>query len=266
VYDLKSRGVKDFRLAVDRLKYAVRDPLEGSVGTNTVFRARFYPISSTPTPVIYSTSGSVDPSGYELDTETGTVVFDSAPTAQPTMTYKWSNMTDTEVVDILVLAFQDMESRWPRKFKLVDSDSSEVLYPSEATEVNVVDTDGNDPTCGTATFSTSTVERDMLMKCARYSNLAAKMDMAAEQYFMFREDRGVTVDKTKIPANLDLALKRADADVKRAVRAAQSKYYTSGAHLGEAQKSPGTQDYFTDYEWQTGSRDDDYRTTYAGSS
>ena len=265
MYDIKSRGVKDFRRTVDRLISAVRDPLEGSVGTNKVFRARFYPISSTPTPIVY-TSGSLDPSLYDLDTETGVVVFDSAPASQPTMTYKWSNMTDSQVVDILFAAFYEMEGRWPRRWQLVDSGGSEVLYPDEASEVYIADNDGNDPTCGSDTFSTSAVERAFFMACARYINIATKMDEAAERDFMFREDRGVTVDKRARTSNLDIALKRADNDVRRAMMAARAKYYTDGAHLGAGLKQPGTQDYFTDYEWQTDSRDDDYRGTYAGSN
>ena len=262
-YDLKVRGIKDFRRNVDRLKTQVRDPLEGSVGSNTVFRARYYPISSDPTPVVY-TSGSLSADLYTLDRDSGTVVFDNAPAAQPTMTYKWSNMTDSEVVDVLVNAFDEMESRWPRRFKLVDSDGSAVLYPEDATEVNVVDSSGNDPTCGSDTFSTSSVERAFLMACARYRYLAEKMDQAAERDFMYREDRGITVDKREVPKNLDLALKKADGDVQRALRSAQVGYFATGAGLGVALKQPGTKDYFTDYEWQTDSRDQDYRSTYAG--
>lgn len=262
-YDLKTRGVKDFRLTVDRLAKQVRDPLEGVVGANTVFRARFYPVSSTPVPVVY-TSGSVAATEYELDYETGSVVFNSAPAVQPTMTFSWSNMTDDRVVDILAAAFAEMEGRWPRRWKLVDSTGAEVLYPSESDEANVVNAAGIDPPCGSDTFSTSVAERNLLMACARYTHLASKLDEAAERHFMFREDRGVTVDKTRVPANLDLALKRADSDVKQALRSAQVKYYTDGRHLGTALRQPGTIDYFSDYEWQTDARDDDNRTTYAG--
>lgn len=265
MYDLKSRGIKDYRLTMDRLQRQVRDPLEGAVGTNTVFRARFHPVSSTPTPTVY-TSGSVASSEYDLDSETGTVVFDSAPSVQPTMTYSWSNMTDEQVVDLLARAFEEMESRWPRRWKLVDSDLTEVIYPSDATEINVVNQSSADPTCGSDTFSTSAVERKLLMECARYVSLASKLDSAAQDHFMYREDRGITVDKRSVPGNIDVALQRAEGSLRRALHAAQAKYYTSGTHLGEAQKQPGTKDYFTDYEWQTDSRDDDYRTTYAGTN
>ena len=261
-YDLKVRGVSDFRLSVDRLAKQVRDPLEGTVGGNTVFRARFSPVSSTPTPIVY-TSGSVAAGEYTLDGDTGTVVFDSAPSVQPTMTYSWSNMTDEHVVDILVAAFHEMEGRWPRRFKLADSTGAEVVYPSDSDEVNVVDSAGDDPTCGSDTFSTSAVERHLLMACARYTHLVQKLDEAAERTFMFREDRGVTVDKSRVPQNLDLAVARSDNNVKQALRSAQAKYY-SGSNLGSAMKQPGTMDYFADYEWQTDSRDQDYRLTNAG--
>lgn len=264
MYDLKSRGVKDYRLSMDRLNRRLRDPLEGTVGTNTVFRTRFKPVSSSPAPTVY-TSGSVDSSEYELDAETGTVVFDSAPSVQPTMTYYWSNLTDTEVAELLFMGFHEMESRWPRRWKVVDSDgATEVMYPSEATEMNIVNQSNADPTCGSDTFSTSAAERKFLLECARYASLASKLGEAAQHNFMYREDRGITVDKRSVPGNIDIALKMADKGAERAMRSAQAKYYTDGAHLGEAQKQPGTKDYFTNFEWQTDSRDDDYRETYAG--
>ena len=263
-YDLKTRGVQDFRRFGDRLQTAVRDPLEGAVGTsNTVFRARFYPISSDPTPIVY-TSGSLPVSGYSLDRDSGVVAFTTPPTVQPTMTYKWSNLTDSQVVDILADAVDEMEGRWPRRFRLVDSTGSAVIYPDEADEANVVNADGNDPTCGLDTFSTSTAEHGFLMACARYRYLANRLEDAAGSDFMFREDRGITVDKRSVPQNLALALKQADNRATRAMRAAMAKYYTTGAHLGAAFKQPGTKDYFTDHEWQTDSRDEDYRDTYAG--
>jgi len=207
----------------------------------------------------------MDPALYDLDTETGTVVFDTAPSTQPTMTYHWSNMTDSEVVGILFAGFHEMEGRWPRRFKLVDGDGDEVLYPGEADNIYVVDSSGVDPTCGSDTFSTSAAERQLLLVCARYAHLARKLDETAEHVFMFREDRGLTVDKRTIPQNIDLALKNAESQVKNAIRAAQAKYYTDGEHLGSAILDVHTADYFTDYEWQTDSRDEDYRATYAGS-
>lgn len=263
-YDLKTRGVQDFRRFGDRLQAAVRDPLEGAVGTsNTIFRARFYPISSDPTPVVY-TSGSLPVSGYSLDRDSGVVSFTTPPTVQPTMTYKWSNLTDSQVVDILADAVDEMEGRWPRRFHLVDSTGSAVIYPDESDEANVVDADGNDPTCGLDTFSTSTAEHNFLMACARYRYLANRLEDAAGSDFMFREDRGITVDKRSVPQNLALALGQADNRATRAMRAAMAKFYTTGAHLGTAFKQPGTKDYFTDHEWQTDSRDEDYRGSYAG--
>lgn len=263
-YDVKTQGIVDYRLTNDRLKKQVRDPLEGIVGVNTVFRARYYPVSGAPTPVVY-TSGSVASSEYSVDNDTGTVVFNNAPSAQPSMTYYWSNMTDDEVVDILVGAFQEMEMRWPRRWKLVDSDgTTEVFTPSSATEINIVDQNLNDPPCGPDTFSTSVVERKLLMACARYTTLASRLDFAAERYFSYREDRGITVDKRDVPKNLDIALTRADSQVKQALRAAQAKYFSGGEHLGAAMKQPGTVDYFEHYEWQTDSRDLDHRDTYAG--
>lgn len=263
MYDLVARGAKDFRIRIDRLHRVVRDPLEGIVGTGVVFRTRFRPVSSTPTPIIY-TSSLVDAADYELDNETGTVVFDAAPTVQPTATYHWSNMTDTDVVETLFAGFHEMEGRWPRRFKLVDGAGAEVLYPSEASVIYVASQTGVDPPCGVDTFSTSAAERQLLLSCARYAHIASRLDDMAERAFMFREDRGLTVDKKVIPQNLDLALKNAESQVKTAIRGAQAKYYTSGEHLGGAHLQPGTVDYFEDYEWQTRSRDDDYRETYAG--
>ena len=262
-YDLVTRGLKDFRIRIDRLHKATRDPLEGIVGDGVVFRTRYKPVSSAPAPVLF-TSGSIGDDMYSLDLDTGTVVFDNAPTVQPTATYYWSNVTDDEVVETLFAGFHEMESRWPRRFKLVDSEGVEVLYPAEEENIYVVDQNGNDPTCGDDTFSTSAAERSLLLACSRYAYLAGKLDDAAEHMFRFREDRGLTVDKQRVPANIDLALTRAESQVKSALRGAQAVYYTSGEHLGTVILQPGTQEYFADHEWQTDSREEDYRSTYAG--
>ena len=105
----------------------------------------------------------MDPSTYDLDEDTGTVVFDSAPAVQPTMTYYWSHMTKSEVVGILFAGFHEMEGRWPRRFKLVDSEGAEVLYPDDADNIYVVNQAGTDPVCGSDTFSTSAAERFLLL-------------------------------------------------------------------------------------------------------
>jgi hypothetical protein len=201
---------------------------------------------------------------YDLDAETGTVVFDTPPSSQPTATYSWSNLTDSDVAEVLFAAFHHMEGRWSRRFKLVDNGGSEVLYPADASVMNVVDQDGVDPTCGSDTFSTSAAERNLLMACARYAYLSELLAAEVNEAMMFREDRGLTVDRRRVPENIDLALQRADNDVTRSMRMAQAKYYTGGDHLGTAILQPGTQEYFADLEWQTDSRDEDYRGTYAG--
>jgi hypothetical protein len=262
-YDLAIRGRQDFRIRIDRLNKAVRDPLEGVVGSGTVFRSRFAPVSDTPAPTLY-TSGSLSTDAYSLDCDTGTVVFTDAPTMQPTMTYYWSNMTDSEVVGVLFAGFHEMEGRWPRRFKLVDAEGAEVLYPDDATNIYVVDQNGVDPPCGSDTFSTSAAERQLLLACSRYTHIARRLDEMAERAFMFREDRGLTVDKRSVPQNLDLALKSAESQLLTALRSAQAKYF-SGSNLGCAVLDVRTIDYLEDYEWQTDSRDQDYRATYAGS-
>ncbi|NIQ88598.1 MAG: hypothetical protein GWN93_05780 [Deltaproteobacteria bacterium] len=262
-YNLADRGVKDFRIRIDKLNRAMRDPLEGVVGDGTVFRMRYRPVAETPTPILY-TSGSLGDDMYELDAESGTVVFNSAPSVQPTATYYWSNMTDDTVREVLFAGFHEMEGRWPRRFKLVDGSGNEILYPADEDTINVVDQNGVDPPCGDDTFSTSAVERNLLLVCARYAYLSQRLDHTSEHYFRFREDRGLTVDKQRIPDNIGTALIQAETQMKAAIRSAQAKYFTSGENLGTALKQPGTIDYFEGYEWQTDSRDDDYRTTYAG--
>ena len=265
-YDLVTRGMKDFRTRLDRLQRQVRDPLEGMVGgNNTVFRTRHRPVSSVPTPVLF-TSASIDPSAYDLDTDTGTVVFGSPPTSQPSMTYSWSNLTDTRVVETMFTGFHEMESRWPRRFKLIDGEGTEVLYPSEETEIYVVDQNGVDPPCGSDTFSTSAAERNLFLACARYSYLSGLIGDEADKAIMFREDRGLTVDRRFVPENIDKALLKADGDVDRALRSAQAQFYTRGEHLGTALKQPGTRDYFSDYEWQEDSRSQDYRQQESAST
>jgi len=251
MYDLKVDGVRDFRLYVSRPRVVVREPLSGYVGVDTTYRSRYRPWLRDPAPSIFIGSTEAGSDTYHVDLESGTVEFTTVPDQQPSASYHWSDVGDDEAIGVLISAFREMESRWPRGFRLFNGSGLDMFYDDGSSPLYVADWDGNDPACGRYSFSTSPVEREYLMSCAKYVVIANALQEAAQHSFAYREsDRGITVDKTNVPRNIESALKVLDGEVYRKMRVAQSVYYSSGQHLGRAMIQPATEDYLDNYAWQ----------------
>ena len=259
LYDLAVTGFTGFARygRVLSQRKIPRDPLIGVVdGTNKTFFTNYKPLlTSASTAVIVGLTAV----GGSVDYETGQVDLTAAPNDQPQATYTFTPYTATQILQFVISGFEEMEgARWQRGWKLVDAAGNTADETSP--NVYVVDSSGADPNCGGIIFSLSRVQQAFLMACCEYRYMLSQLDEATLSDFQYREgSRGMWVDKSKRPANIDLAVGRADEKVKRSLQQAQDAFYTSGEHLGAYVPNPVTAEYKDLLEWQTHSKQQDYR-------
>ena len=247
-YDLLVQGLSDFA-RIDQVlaqRKVSRDPLSGVInGSNKVFHTNYAPVLTSGSLTVYVNNSTV--TGM-ADYDTGEVTLDSAPPNQPQANYTFTPYNLTQRLQFLIGGFQTMEGMWPRGWTLVDAlnaaadENSAQIYPDEG---------GSDPLTG------KTVQVAYFVACCRYSYLLAQLTGSAIGDFSWRETvRGMAVDKSRRPTNLDKALEQAYKAAEVAMHSAQDKYYTSGEHVGGAIGSPMTLEYVYDLEWQQGALTD----------
>ena len=259
-YDLTVNGIVDFSrfgrvLSQQRIS---RDPLSGVVdGDNLAFHTNYYPVVTLGSFAVYdgllSVSGTAD---YDI----GEIVLDSAPAAQPTANYTFCPYTSTQILQFLMSGFDEMETRFTRGWKLDDGVGG---LPSESSaNIYLYNSSGADPTVGSdgTLFSRSRVNVGFYMLCCEYRLYLSQMGYHATTDYTWRESsRGMTVDKSKMPPNIDLLLERLDKRLKGALEQVEEVLY-NGEQYGGFIGNPVTLDYATNFEWQTGSKDSDYRS------
>lgn len=255
IFDLAVQGFLAFTrvsLSIAQRKIA-RDPLSGLVnGSNKIFYCNLFPLlSSGSTPlVVYDGVNSVAGSA---DYDTGEITLTAAPAAQPLATYTYTPYTGTQVIRFLVSGLDEMESRWPRGYTLVDA----LGQPANETSAQllVANAQGQEPViAGDVTFSTSRVQPALLIACADYAYNVSVLGEAARTDHLVREGiRGMTIDKTKRPANMEVALDRLNKKVEDILFSAQREQMGSAAYGGFI-ASPLTLDYLYNQEWQTSSK------------
>lgn len=236
-----------------------RDPLSGRVGGgNTVFFTSYAPILTSGSLVVYTTSSGSPVSG-SADYDTGEVILDVVPTVQPTATYTVIPHTLSQQLSFLIGGFQIMESVWSRSWKLVDANGA--AADEESASVLIVNSSGADPTCGAVAFSASGTQIGFYMACVRYAYLLASLTGAALTDYMWRETlRGMTVDRSRRPQNLEIALRYAKEIMDRSLEQALETYYTNGQHYGGFIGNQVTLTYAEVFEWQTAARNEGNRT------
>ncbi len=264
MYDLAVDGLRDIRRFVTIRKVA-RDPLSGIVdGSNTFFFSTYSPIYQGTTISLSEGATPISSGSFSTDRDGGLITVDVAPSAQLYATYDISKHTNTELKRILMTAFDHMEAELARGFRLSsslatfleateDSDSLYIVAPGALT----------DPVCGGTTFSVSRIQRGLLWACTEYALSLRKMDDAAGG-FMWREDRGITVDKSRMSQGRMAQLKFIERRVQFYRGRAADENYTGADHLGGYAASPATLEYLYDFEWQTQSKDEDWRGVHAG--
>jgi len=267
MYDLRVEGIRDFgRSTLFARKTINRDPMGGVLdGTNRTFRTTYYPIQSSGSISFFVSSGSaLGLSADSIDYDSGTVVFATSPAYQPYASYTYSQLTDDEVVDILMAGFDEMQSRWSdRAFYLSSSNSAFAQAVGTESHIYIVTKDGSsvsDPTCGGLAFSTVRVQIAFYMLCCEYRYMATKADVLAGTAFRFSEARGPSVDQSRIPINMEAALQRLDDRLKKVQELAEAQHYTGTEPWG-GYVAPVITEELDELQWQEDARDQDRRSS-----
>ncbi len=236
-----------------------RDPLSGVLdGVNKVFYTNYFPLLTLGSFTVYDGTSQVSGTA---NYDTGEVTLNLAPANQPVASYTFTPYTATQILNFLISGFDEMEMRWTRLWKLVNA--AGVAADETSANIYVADKNGADPVVGDLVFSTSRASIALLMACVELRYYLSQLGEAAIADFMFRETlRGLTVDKSRVPQNLDLMVARAEKRVEMALQAAQNAAYPGGEQFGGYQPSPATVDYMQNFEWQTQAILYDNRTVY----
>jgi len=260
MYDLMVDGYRDIKRFVEIRKVG-RDPLSGILdGSNRLFFTTYSPLMYGADMTLYDGDGTVSSGSYFVDHETGEVYVDAAPSSQLMATYFLCEYPQSRMTRFLMQAFHDMESRLHRGWRL---SSGSVEYESateDSDHIYIVDKGSNaDPVAGQLSFSTSWVQFGFYLANLEYAIAMSKMNEAAGG-FLWREDRGITVDKSRVASGRALSLQFIEERLKRYTMAASDEYY-NGTQYGSYQQSPVTEHYAYDYEWQTASKAYGYRSS-----
>jgi len=268
MYDLRVDGVRDFgRSTLFTRRTINRDPMGGVLdGTNRTFRTTYYPIQSSGSISFFVSSGSaLGLSADSIDYDTGTVVFASAPAYQPYASYTYSQLTDDEVVDILMAGFDEMQSRWSDRAFYLSSDSSTFTQATGAeSHIYIVTKSGSavsDPLCGGLAFSTVRVQVAFYMMCCEYRYMATRADVLAGTAFRFSEARGPSVDQSRMPINMEAALERLNDRVNKIQELAEAQHYTGTEPWGGYVAPVASSEYLDVMQWQDEARDQSDRTS-----
>lgn len=247
-YDISVRGMVDFARYTHILEQQKisRDPLSGILdGNNKVFNTQYSPVLTSGSVGFY-VNGSLVPG--TMDYNTGELTLTTAPSAQPFATYTFTPYTSFQTLQFLLRGFDEMETLWPRSWRVVDASGN---YADETSaNLYVVDSAGNDPTVGSLLFSASRNQIALLMAASEYGFLKTRYYSAAGSDYMWRETvRGMTIDKQKRPENLKGAVEMARENLDRILAGA---WIDAGvASYGAFTANPATLDYMANYDWMT---------------
>ena len=258
MYNLVTDGARDLKRYTTLLqsRKVSRDSLSGIAdGTNTTFHTQYFPVLTSGSLTVYNASGSIVAIS-SIDYDTGEVVLSAAPSFQPKATYTYLPYTTSQLTSILMAGFDEMESRWSRGWYLTSSSSALVEATEDSTNIYVASYNQStgavsDPICsGSLVFSSLRTQVRFYMACCEYSFLARKLVDASETGISVREARGASIDRTRIPQNMELALSRAESKLVKSMVTAQEQTYTSGENYGGGISPLHTLDYEDNYQWQ----------------
>lgn len=264
MFDLAVEGVRNLsRAGLFRRHKVIRESLCGIAdGSNTVFRTAYSPLVEAEGVTVYLSGGSYSSGSYMVDYDTGTVIFNSAPTAQPQIDYYHANLTTREFKQILLDGFDLMEMFWRRGLRVSSGSTTFREGTEDDDHLYVVDSAMADPVCGDTTFSQSRAQIALLRVCALVAYLDNLLMSAADEDIDVREDRGLTIKRSHRAQNIERALNAKLTELARALETAQAEVYTDGSQWGSYIKSPATQGYLSAYEWQEYSKQNDLRGLY----
>ena len=257
VYDLAVQGYRGFsRFGTVLAKREIsRDPLLGVVdGANLVFQTNYSPILTSGSLAVYVAGEQV---GGAANYNSGEVTLNDPPANQPRANYTVTPYTSNQILQFLISGFEEMEGRWNRGWKLVDSLG--VAADEDSATVFVADSMGANPDCNGTLFSNSQTQVAFLLACAEYRYQLSQMGDSADKAYMWRETvRGMTVDKSRVPQNQDLLLTRLEKRLAMLMLEAQEQF-AGGANYGGFYAPAATAEYMGSFEWQTDAILNDYR-------
>lgn len=251
MYDLAVEGYEALSRAMTALRRRVsRDPLVGIAdGTNTVFLANYYPISTADPLTVYVGGSAV--SGV-ADYDTGEIVLASPPASQPLASYVFVPYTTRQILDFCIDGFHQMEALWPRGYTLVNSSGSPVWFSFASQNFYVVDSSGSSPMCNGIPFHLSVAQVGFLNSCIVFRHLLSRLGDTSLMDWDYRESKGAAISKSRRPSNIESALEQARRAMNDALQAAQEQYYGDGMYGGVIH-SPASEYYATHLYWQANS-------------
>lgn len=185
------------------------DALQGVPdGLNRVFKTSYSPISSV---TIYDVNQNPITTGFTVDGTTGTVVFTTAPLDNDAFyaSYTVNQFSDSQLLGLATIGFQEMDNRFPRGWYLTTSSGSDFVSSSFTTVVDPVIT-------GTVTFSQSPVQKQAYLTAIQYTQALGNWMYAAGNYYNYRENRagGLMIDRSRqadaLKGAVDFMSKRLD--------------------------------------------------------
>lgn len=260
-FDLALAGVAGFTrtcLTLPKRKIS-RDPLSGVLdGVNKTFHTTYFPLQTSGSLVVYQGADSVSGTA---DFDTGEITLASVPAQQPLATYTFLPYTTTQMAAIVVAGFYEMEGRWARGWKLVDGSGNAATESSAA--IYIADQDGLEPVLNGREFTDVSVQMALLAACTEYAFYRMSWGESALSDYSFRETtKGMSVDKSRRPANLRDAVQELNDEIERILEQAQTQS-SGGANYGGYVANLSTRSYMLSHEWQTESALLSYRTTLA---
>jgi len=258
-YDLTVDGVRDLsRSGLFALQAEYREPLDGIPdGSNLLFRTQYRPVLSSEDVTVYlsMSGGSVSSGSYTVDYDSGSVLYNTAPTQQPAISYTWANQTLRQFKQILMDGFTTMELLVQRGWRLSSSFVTYSAADEDDTNIYVVgSSDLSDPETGDATFSTSKTQIGFFQCCCRLAYLNHRLLRAAEDDIDYREDRGISVTRTRRTPNLEAAFQVEWQKMTKYLEAVWEEIYDDADVYGDYIEPPATEFYLSDYQWQEASK------------
>jgi hypothetical protein len=251
-YDLLTRGFADFVRLDNVLEQQTisRDPLSGILDSqNVTFHTNYYPVLTSGSFGIY-VGGVLVPGTANYDT--GEVTLNSPPESQPEANYTFTPYTAKQISSFTIQGFLEMEGMWPRGWQLLDGGGA--WADENSSNVYVLDGNGVDPIFAGTTFSQSRLQVGFFVACCEYRFIKTQRRTSSITDYMWRESvKGMTIDKSKRPSNLNEIMDDLRIDLIRMMDQAQIQYY-GGDNLGGFISDPVTLYYASSFEWQVAAK------------
>lgn len=252
MYDLFINGKRDIeRNLIFRKQKVSHDPLVGDIdGVNKIFFTTMSPLLSEDTTTIYSSGSILDKTVYSLDTDTGCIVFNYAPTEQPRATYTQVDLTSLQIKQVLIEGFNTLEADIQQGWRLSSNDSVYTEANEESEHAYIVTPEIKEPVIASFPFSMSTISIRTLMCSVELVILMNRLHNASFSSFSYREDRGIAVDKTRMTQNIQIVIEEKNKELSNLKEYLKEALYGNSS-LGGYISNPKSLDYTENFDWRS---------------